>query len=139
MGSLGWYPDGEWDQAGETSPPGVEGGCSQTWGPVEVASAGTMEPWVRAGAALAPDEPFLPPLYPIQISNPPTAACVCWQGRVGSAAAVPLRSLCGWTCHPPVSPPWQSHLWGWGCVWWGPSPCSAATEQLLGPPGPRRI
>lgn len=60
-------------------PPGV----GDTPGLGDPGSAGTTEPWLGASAGLAPDEPFPPPLYPIQISNPPTAACVCWGGGGG--------------------------------------------------------
>lgn len=84
-------------------PPRVGG---DTAGLEDPASAGTTEPWVGASAGLAPDEPFPPPLYPIQISNPPTAACVCWGAGGGTGSAAPQP----YPCHPPVSPPRQSHL-----------------------------
>lgn len=77
-------------------PPGV----GDTPGLGDPGSAGTTEPWLGASAGLAPDEPFPPPLYPIQISNPPTAACVCWGGgggnddRIGGTAAVPPPPTC---------------------------------------------
>lgn len=46
------------------------------WGPVEVASAGTVWLWV-------PGEPFLLPLYPIQIPALPPRCCLRVMGEQG--------------------------------------------------------
>lgn len=84
MDSSGWHPNSEKDWAGEIS---LQGG-GDTPGLGDPWKWPQLEPWSPGrgeGAALAPDEPFPPPLYPIQISNPPNAACVCW-GGAGSAA-----------------------------------------------------
>lgn len=62
--------------------------------------------------------------------TPPPLPVCAGGGRISCTMAIFPLSPCRWTCHPLVSSPWQSHLWGWGCAWQGLLHHSGATKQL---------